>query len=96
MSGGRVLFDAHVDVVSATIPDSWERPFFSCQLAGAWVWGRGATDNKGSLAAMIVGLAALPCRELCGTVYVVASVGEEVHEGTGLAQAVKAQFAGKL
>jgi putative selenium metabolism hydrolase len=88
LPGLRVIFDAHVDVVPATTPEAWERPPFSGVLERGRVWGRGATDNKGSLSAMITGLAAVPRSELPGTIYVVGSVGEEKFEGIGLAQVV--------
>jgi putative selenium metabolism hydrolase len=86
--GGKVLFDAHCDEVLVTTPEAWSHSPFSGEVSEGKVWGRGSTDNKGSLAAMIVGLAGVPRDEIAGTIYVVASVGEEVHEGTGLAQVV--------
>src|ERR1035437_9488008 len=58
--GRRVIFDAHVDVVPVTTPDAWQRPPFSGDHQKGRIWGRGACDNKGSLAAMITGLAAIP------------------------------------
>ena len=90
LPGLKVIFDAHVDVVPATTPEAWERPPFSGVLEKGRIWGRGATDNKGSLSAMITGLAALPRSELPGAVYVVGSVGEEKFEGIGLSQVVDA------
>lgn len=90
LPGKKVIFDAHTDVVAVSTPEAWDHSPFSGELEGGRVWGRGATDNKGSLAAMIVGLAAVPREELPGTVYVIGSVGEEVLEGTGLGQAVAA------
>ncbi|HZW03232.1 MAG TPA: M20/M25/M40 family metallo-hydrolase, partial [Anaerolineaceae bacterium] len=90
LPGKKVLFDAHVDVVAVTTPEAWVHSPFSGELDGGRVWGRGAADNKGSLAAMIVGLAGVAREKLSGTVYVVGSVGEEKHEGTGLGQVVEA------
>jgi putative selenium metabolism hydrolase len=88
---GRILlFDAHVDVVKATTPEAWKRPPFSGELADGCVWGRGSTDNKGSLAAMIAGLSSLPHGEISGSIYVVGSVGEETLEGVGHRQTVDA------
>ena len=86
--GRRIIFDAHLDVVPVTTPDVWQRPPFSGDLQDGRVWGRGACDNKGSLAAMITGLATVPRSELTGTIYVVGSVGEEIFEGVGLAPLV--------
>jgi putative selenium metabolism hydrolase len=78
---GPVLFDAHMDVVPATEPERWRFPPFSGERADGRVWGRGATDIKGSLAALVVGVGTLPRRDLAGTVVVAASVGEEKVEG---------------
>jgi putative selenium metabolism hydrolase len=86
--GGRLMFDAHLDVVPAVNPESWNRDPFSGDLAEGRVWGRGATDNKGSMAAMIAGLGSFARKEFGGTIYVVGSVGEETFEGIGLQQVV--------
>lgn len=88
--GKRILFDAHVDVVNATTPENWNRPPFSGEFADGRIWGRGSTDNKGSLSAMMAGLSALPREEISGSIYVVGSVGEETLEGIGHAQTVDA------
>lgn len=88
LPGRRVIFDAHLDVVPVTTAAAWQCPPFSGDLQDGRVWGRGACDNKGSLAAMIIGLAAVPRSELSGSVYVVGSVGEEIFEGVGLAPLV--------
>ncbi len=79
--GGAVLFDAHMDVVPATEPERWSHAPFSGDLASGRLWGRGATDVKGSLAAMLVGLATLPVTDFAGTLVASASVGEERIEG---------------
>jgi len=76
-----LLFDAHMDVVPATEPDAWRFPPFSGERADGRVWGRGATDVKGSLAALVVGLGTLPRADRRGTVVVAATVGEERIEG---------------
>jgi putative selenium metabolism hydrolase len=88
--GKKVVYDAHLDVVPAVDPEKWDRTPFSGDFSTGKVWGRGATDNKGSLAAMISGLSSIPRSELRGTVFVVGSVGEETFEGIGLAQVVDA------
>jgi acetylornithine deacetylase/succinyl-diaminopimelate desuccinylase-like protein len=46
-----LLLQGHVDVVPAT--GSWSRPPFSGDLAGGYVWGRGALDMKGGVAMML-------------------------------------------
>jgi putative selenium metabolism hydrolase len=82
--GKALLFDAHVDVVAVTTPDAWKRPPFSGALEEGKVWGRGACDNKGSLAAMLAGLAGIQSSQLAGNLYLSASVGEEEIEGAAL------------
>ena len=79
--GAVVLFDAHLDVVPATEPGAWRFPPFSGERAEDRVWGRGATDVKGSLAALVLALGTLPRAEFAGTAVVSASVGEERIEG---------------
>ena len=88
--GGKLVFDAHMDVVPAVDAEKWTHDPFSGEFLDGRVWGRGATDNKGSLAAMIAGLSALPRTEFKGVIYVVGSVGEETFEGIGLQQVVDA------
>jgi putative selenium metabolism hydrolase len=76
-----LLLDAHMDVVPATEPSAWRFPPFSAERAEGRIWGRGATDVKGSLAAAVVGVGLLPREALAGSVIVSASVGEEHIEG---------------
>ncbi|WP_214019871.1 M20 family metallopeptidase [Methanoculleus sp.] len=54
----RLLLCGHVDVVPA-IPDDWTHDPRSGEVAGGYVWGRGATDMKGGCAALLVA-----CRDL--------------------------------
>jgi acetylornithine deacetylase/succinyl-diaminopimelate desuccinylase-like protein len=56
---GALLFDAHLDVVPATEPEAWRFPPFSGERAEGRIWGRGATDVKGSLAALVLALGTL-------------------------------------
>ena len=87
-AGNTILFDAHLDVVPVTTPENWQHEPFSGDLTDGRVWGRGATDNKGSFAAMAVGLGSLVREEIRGTIVLVGSVGEETLEGVGLAPVV--------
>ncbi len=47
------VFAGHTDVVPAGPEDAWERPPFSPVVEGGILYGRGAADMKGSLAAML-------------------------------------------
>jgi putative selenium metabolism hydrolase len=83
--GKNLHFDGHIDIVTATAPESWRYPPFSGQIADGRIWGRGATDMKGPLAAMICALAFVPQEAFRGTLTMSASVGEEGWEGAALA-----------
>ena len=76
-SGRTLLLDAHMDTVPVTDPASWTHDPFGAELAHGRLWGRGATDTKGSLAAMMQAVAALSGDDFGGTVIVSASVCEE-------------------
>ena len=89
-ASGALLFDAHLDVVPATEPETWRFPPFSGERAEGRVWGRGATDVKGSLAALVVALGTLPRGEIAGTFLVSASVGEEHIEGLAVGHVLAA------
>ncbi len=59
-SGPRVLaFDAHVDTVGITSPTRWKFDPFAAEIDCGVLYGRGASDQKGGLGAMVHGLAAL-------------------------------------
>ncbi len=88
--GARLLFDAHMDVVPVTTPEAWSCDPFGAELRDGRIYGRGACDTKASLAAMVVGLGRLPRDAFRGEVALVASVGEEILEGAGLAAALDA------
>lgn len=92
---------AHTDVVLAD-PAEWARPPFAGDVVDGEVWGRGALDMKGQVAASAVALATL-AREGwsgAGDVVFVAEADEEVGDGFGLQwlveahpEAVRADFA---
>jgi putative selenium metabolism hydrolase len=82
--GPRLLFDAHMDVVPVNNAEEWRYPPFGAEIHDHRVWGRGATDIKGGLAAMIVALASIPRTAFSGTLIVSASIGEEQIEGLAM------------
>jgi acetylornithine deacetylase len=52
--GGRSLvFNGHVDVVSAEPLDAWTSDPFAAEVRGGNLYGRGACDMKGGIAAMV-------------------------------------------
>ena len=52
--GPCLAFAGHTDVVPPGPLDAWSRPPFEPQVVDGKLWGRGAADMKGSLAAMVV------------------------------------------
>lgn len=49
-----IAFAGHTDVVSVGDESQWQYPPFAAQIDGDLLYGRGAADMKGSLAAMVV------------------------------------------
>ena len=56
-------FAGHTDVVPPGPEAEWTHPPFDAALQGGVLWGRGAADMKGALAAMTAGVAAFLARE---------------------------------
>jgi putative selenium metabolism hydrolase len=78
-----LLFDGHLDVVPPA--GSWSVDPFGGEVSGGRLWGRGATDMKGGLAAALCGVAAAArTARLREPVAVSATVLEETVEGVGL------------
>jgi putative selenium metabolism hydrolase len=75
--GPCVLFDAHMDTVGVSDPDAWSSDPAG-ERRGGRLYGRGALDMKGPLAALIHGAAAASA---AGRVVVSASIAEEMIEG---------------
>lgn len=48
-----ILLMAHLDVVPGEEGDAWQRPPFGGVIQDGYIWGRGALDVKGALAAML-------------------------------------------
>ena len=79
-SGRSVMFNGHLDHVDPGSADDWPYPPYGGELHDGRLWGRGATDMKGPLAAMLyaVGVLAQEGIRPPGDVYVVGVVQEEV------------------
>ncbi|MCL4860763.1 MAG: YgeY family selenium metabolism-linked hydrolase [Caldilineaceae bacterium] len=82
--GKTILLDAHTDTVGISPGAPWAHDPFGAQVVDNALYGRGAADMKGALAAMVHAAAALDRRRLCGRVIVSASTLEEVLEGVAL------------
>jgi acetylornithine deacetylase/succinyl-diaminopimelate desuccinylase-like protein len=83
--GPSLAFLCHTDTVLAD-PAEWRRDPWSGDLAAGEVWGRGALDMKGQVAASAVALASLAREEFrpAGDVLLIAAADEEVGAGFGL------------
>lgn len=80
-----LLFDSHMDVVAPT--GAWSVDPFGGDVRDNRLYGRGATDMKGALAASLCGVAAAArTGTLTRSVAVSASVLEETVEGGALAE----------
>jgi putative selenium metabolism hydrolase len=84
--GPKLLFDGHMDVVDVGELARWPHPPYSGVIQKGILYGRGACDMKGGLAAMVYGAKALlDARvDLAGDLYVVGVVQEEPCEGMAI------------
>src|SRR5205823_8644660 len=83
--GPTLLFLSHTDVVLADAAE-WSADPFGGELRDGEVWGRGALDMKGQVAASAVALASLAREgfEPAGDLVFAATADEEVGDGFGL------------
>lgn len=82
--GGRsLLFNGHVDVAATAPADAWSHPPYAPVRRNGRIYGRGATDMKGGIAAALTAIRA--CLEVAGRpagdVIVHLVTGEEMGEG---------------
>jgi succinyl-diaminopimelate desuccinylase len=59
LPGKTLLFEAHTDVVTEGNAEDWEHPPFAAERVGGRVYGRGACDTKGNLAAAVLAVRAI-------------------------------------
>ena len=59
LPGKTLLFEAHTDVVTEGDAEAWEHPPFAAERVGGRVYGRGACDTKGNLAAAVLAVRAI-------------------------------------
>jgi len=57
--GKTLLFEAHTDVVTEGSAEDWDHPPFGAERDGGHIYGRGACDTKGNLAAAVVAVSAI-------------------------------------
>jgi succinyl-diaminopimelate desuccinylase len=57
--GKTLLFEAHTDVVTEGRAEDWSHPPFGAERVGGRIYGRGACDTKGNLAAAVMAVRAI-------------------------------------
>jgi len=87
--GPTILFESHLDTVPVADADRWSRDP-SGEVADGMVFGRGAVDMKGPIAACLHGIAALRHGHHAGRVVISGSVAEELAEGPALNKVIEA------
>ncbi|RPA65529.1 ArgE/DapE family deacylase [Aerococcus agrisoli] len=78
---GKILaVSGHMDVVDAGNADLWDFPPYAAEIHDGLIYGRGTTDMKAGLTALIIAMIELKASDepFKGTVRLLATVGEEV------------------
>jgi acetylornithine deacetylase/succinyl-diaminopimelate desuccinylase-like protein len=100
--GPSLMYMGHIDVVPVENPKEWRFPPFSGTVADGRMWGRGAADMKGMVAAELMALAVLRRSGLSlrGDLIVAAAADEETGGQYGFGwlaanqpEAIRADFA---
>ena len=82
--GKTILLDGHMDTVDVIDKEQWAHDPFGGEIEDGRIYGRGASDMKGSDCAMVMAagrFAARTKKDFAGTVCVSGSVHEECFEG---------------
>jgi len=89
--GKSILFDGHIDTVPVSNPEQWTRDPFGGEIIDGRLYGRGASDMKGAVGAMVYAIGALAGGKdrLAGDVYFCGSVHEEIFEGIALGKVIE-------
>lgn len=84
--GPKLVLNGHMDIVDVGEAPRWPYPPYDGIIQDGILYGRGACDMKGGLAAMVYGVKALLDAgiELAGDLYVVGVVQEEPCEGCAM------------
>ena len=82
--GSTLLLDGHCDTVGIAPGVPWQHDPFGGEIEDGFVYGRGAADMKGALAAMIHAAAGVDRAKLRGRIVITATVMEENLEGAAL------------
>jgi putative selenium metabolism hydrolase len=85
-SGRVLLYNGHMDTVGVGNPATWTYDPYGAEIVDGVMHGRGTSDMKGALAAMVYGAKMLVDRgvPLHGELYLAGAVQEEPCEGLGM------------
>jgi putative selenium metabolism hydrolase len=87
--GKVLLLDGHIDTVPVPDPSRWTHNPYGGEIAEGRIYGRGSSDMKGAVAAMVAAAAFFAedtSRDFAGSVYVSGVVQEEHFEGIAARQ----------
>lgn len=90
--GKCILLDGHMDTVPITDSSAWTRDPFGAQVENGRIHGRGTSDMKGGVAAMVVAAAEFAQesgRDFAGEICVSCSVQEELFEGVACREMIR-------
>lgn len=96
--GKAVLLDGHIDTVPVSDVSKWQHAPFGGEVVDGRIYGRGASDMKGAVSAMVLGAHyfATDCdKDFAGDIYVAGVVHEECFEGIAsrsISQTVKPDY----
>ena len=82
--GKVLLLDGHIDTVTVPDPSRWKHGPFAAEIADGKIFGRGASDMKGAVSAMMAAAAFFAQdtqRDFAGDIFVSGVVHEECFEG---------------
>lgn len=82
--GKRILMDGHIDTVDISDASRWTHDPYGAEIEDGKIYGRGTSDMKGSVSAMVSAAAHFAedtGRDFAGTIMVSCTVHEECFEG---------------
>ena len=96
--GKKILFDGHIDTVPVPDESKWSVPPFEGLIKDGKIYGRGTSDMKGQLSAMMAAVSYFAKdtnKDFEGELYVAGVVHEELFEGIAsrkISEAVKPDY----
>ncbi|KRT35224.1 peptidase [Acetomicrobium hydrogeniformans ATCC BAA-1850] len=90
--GSSILFDGHMDHVDVSDPSKWKYDPYGGKIENNRIYGRGATDMKGNIAAMMHAASYIKNNlrnHIDGIIYIACVVHEECFEGVASQEVAK-------